>query len=160
MSVLEIGAIVVIGQPPYFTMQTTFPSHKCFQLSFRSSVEDPVRRPAQIWRWVIFTRKCIHTCNLCIQSQTLIIRQKIFKQFLSFFFLLFLQNIHDPLNHCNNRISCLHVLFSVMVYLQDAEYIKQASEAWDEAIRIAESTSGWENCCQLWRIWCNAMLTL
>ena len=31
-----------------------------------------------------------------------------------------------------------------MVYLQDAEYIKQASEAWDETIRIAESTSGWE----------------
>ena len=83
-------------------MQTTFPSPKCFQLSFRSSVEDPVRRPAQIWRWVIFTRKCIHTCNLCIQSQTLIIRQRMFKQFLSFFFLLFVQNLHHPLNHCNN----------------------------------------------------------
>ena len=83
-------------------MQTTFQSYKCFQLSFRSSVEDPVRRPAQIWRWVIFTRKCIHTCNLCIQSQTLIIRQRMFKQFLSFFFLLFVQNLHHPLNHCNN----------------------------------------------------------
>jgi len=28
--------------------------------------------------------------------------------------------------------------------MADAEYIKQASEAWDEAIRIAESTSGWK----------------
>ena len=27
---------------------------------------------------------------------------------------------------------------------QEAEYMKQASEAWEEAIKIAESTTGWK----------------
>ena len=29
-------------------------------------------------------------------------------------------------------------------FTQDAEYMKQASEAWEEAIKIAESTAGWK----------------
>ena len=47
---------------------------------------------------------------------------------------------------------CIHLLisrFNLFVYFhrldaQEAEYMKQASEAWEEAIKIAESTTGWK----------------
>jgi len=29
--------------------------------------------------------------------------------------------------------------------MSEAEFIKQASEAWEEAIKIAESTTGWNS---------------
>ena len=35
-------------------------------------------------------------------------------------------------------------LFSPCLDAQEAEYMKQASEAWEEAIKIAESTTGWK----------------
>ena len=33
---------------------------------------------------------------------------------------------------------------SPCLHTQEAEFVKQASEAWEEAIKIAESTTGWK----------------